>query len=324
MPFGPTSNRLKLMSQLPGDTSLPLFVYGALKPGEISWPIIEQHIIDEPRDAKLLSHKLLVVDGVPTVCNYDGKDVRGSLVTFHSADDAYQELANFEAVPDRYVWSEAEADIPGSHVRCNVLVLANATKTRNDEVEDWNSSGDAFFGFAIPWSYEKLTKLAGKFDKSRPPSPDLYEDFLELQSVFMVLWTLTERIILFRVKNAQPDNLKYNVHMLSTLPEWAAAAASARIDTHIGIRSNRDPFSEQPTRTSAGGFNGWYEARTNVVHRGKGAFKEASSLALMTTDMHNTLAILLQEISPSVKNAWADLTKLDARMHTGRLYVIQQ
>jgi len=311
------------MSQLPGDTSLPLFVYGALKPGEISWPLLEKYVVDH-ETGELRDHKLVVLDGVPTIEPVQGKYLTGHIVHLKNPVEAYTELATFEQVPKNYVWHEVELSTPKTTTKCNALVLANESRSRKDEVSDWSACDDAYLGFAIPWSFSKLKSLAGTFGTSRPPDESLYLDYLELQSVFMLLWALTERMILFRVPDSQNHNLEYNVHRLAHIQEWSKAAERARIDTHIGVRSNLDPFAAEPTRTGKSGFNGWYKVRTNVVHRGKGAFKEASMLARVTLDMHNTLAILLQEISPSVCDLWLELTDTPKEVHTGRLYVIQQ
>ncbi len=309
------------MSQLPGDTSLPLFVYGALKPGEISWPLLQRYVVDH-QTGELTNHKLVVLDGVPTIEPEHGKNLKGQIVHLKNHIEAYAALAEFEQVPKNYVWREVELHETKTTTRCNVLVLANESRSRKDEVSDWSACDDAYLGFATPWSYSKLKSLAGTFGTSRPPDESLYLDYLELQSVFMLLWALTERIILFRVPESQNHNLEYNVHRLAHIEEWSNAAGKARIDTHVGVRSNLDPFAAEPTRTGKSGFTGWYKVRTNVVHRGKGAFKEASMLARVTLDMHNTLAILLQEISPSVRDLWLDLTKTKKEEHTGRLYVI--
>jgi gamma-glutamylcyclotransferase (GGCT)/AIG2-like uncharacterized protein YtfP len=307
------------MSQLPGDTSLPLFVYGALKPGEISWPLLEP-FAESQTNAQVDNYTMHLVDGMPMAKFKERSQLSGFLVTLTNNNEAYKAIGAFENVGTYYVWQEVV--IHGS--RANILRAKSKDKNVGIEIFSWSAAEDPYFSQLIPYSFEKLPQLSlvlkGVGDTSKSP---YIHAFLELQSVYMLLWAMLERLYLFRVGYTKKQ-LGEKIEHLEGLEEWTQAFNQAGVTTKRTILPHSESWKSPPRGEDLTSFDDWQTARNNIVHRGKGNQNEVHLLLRMTIDMHNTLAILLQDISPSVCNLWLELTKTKKDEHTGRLYVIQQ
>lgn len=303
---------------------LPLFVYGALKSGEFAHRIALPFLASEPAPADAKGFELHVLDGVANAVPNANSFVTGELLSFSNPDAAYRKIEEFEDVPQFYVWAETET----SRGMANILVSTNPnSKSRHEQVNRWSSAQDGLLGYGIPWSHARLTQLIPRLSDS---SHD-YEFWLayhDLQSAFQLLWSITERILLFHDGPAERDrNLGDKVGWLKQMrkhPDLAAAVEAARIEHQMGVRSNRSPSSPEPFRTGDFGFQAWYEMRNNVVHRGKGTRLEKGPLKTAAIDLHNTLAIYLQDNSTPIKKLWLDLTGTKSEAYSDWLYQIQR
>lgn len=307
------------MSQLPGDTSLPLFVYGALKPGEISWPLLEP-FADSHETARLDDFSIYLIDGMPMAKHSQGKSLSGHIVTLKNPMEAYRAIAAFENVGEYYLWQTVVVD----HAYANALVAITGEKNKGVQLDYWSTEHDPYFAQLIPMVFEKISPLRTILrGSSLGWDAEYIRAFLEVQSLYLLLWAMLERLYLFRVGYSD-KKLKDKVDHIQQLDEWRKAFNAAEIvtkrpaQTHSQVRHPRHE-SEEPT-----GFADWLKVRNNIAHRGKGNQNEVKFLLRITIDMHNTLAILLQEISPSVRDLWLELTNTKKQEHTGRLYVIQQ
>jgi len=307
--------------KLPDDTSLPLFVYGALKPGEISWPFIAPHVLSHSQ-AVVFSHALALVDSVPTAYKSPKSELHGFLVQLRSGQ-AYEKISDFENAPKNYSWQVVEVD----GLPANILVARRNIKTRSDVINDWSASHDPYLSGVIPFSFEKLTHLKMLNHRGVGWDPEYIRDFLDLQSTYLLLWVLVERTMMFREGMPSDDqNLTSRIKDLDSNREWLTAVSLAKIQAQTGYRSASDPYRDEPFRFDEA-FSGWYRVRNNIAHRGKGVQAEVGFLLQSTVDLHNTMAILLQSISPAIAADWArrnnsDLTKDLSVPQTTRLYKI--
>lgn len=304
--------------------NLPVFVYGALKSGEFAHRIIRPFLTGEPVGADAQGFELHVLDGVANAVPKSNSFVEGELLAFGDAEAAYRKIEEFEEVPKSYVWSETETQAG----KANILVAANPeSNSRHEQVNKWTSAQDGLLGYGIPWSHARLTQLIPRLSDS---SHD-YEFWLayhDLQSTFQLLWSITERVLLFHdgpvgLKSSLGDKVGWLKDMQKH-PDLRAAVELARIEHQMGIRSNKDPSSLKPLRTGEFGFQAWYAMRNNVVHRGKGTRIEKGPLKTATIDLHNTLAIYLQRNSTPINKLWLELTGTKGEAYSGQLYQIQR
>lgn len=308
------------------NVDLPLFVYGALKSGEFAHRIVEPLLEADPQPARATGLELLVLDGVAFAIRNDTTSVRGEILNFKDAESAYATVSKFEDVPNFYVWAEIETNLG----RANTLISADPkVKTRYDKVDDWTSAKDGLLGYGIPWAYARIENLKPMLKgKDTERDFEFWMAYHDLQSTYLLLWSITERILLFHDGPAERlrslgDKVEWLKDMVKH-PDLRAAVEKAKIADRLGVRSNLNPHSADPKRAGKYGFEAWYRVRNNVTHRGKSTRVENSTLLTATIDLHNTLAIYLQENSSSINELWMDLTsKLEVPYSTW-LYKIQK
>lgn len=302
---------------------LPLFVYGALKTGELAHRIVEPFTVESHAAVDAYDLELLVVDGVAMARPAENKVVHGELLRFKDPEVAYKEVAKFEAVPYAYVWHVVET----SAGQANALVSAVEIKSRAEKNLSWTSADDGLLGFGIPWSYARLSELRSKATATASDE-EFWMAYHDLQSTFQLLWSLTERVLLFHDGLGKRDeSLGEKVGWLGDMVKHQGlkeAVAAVRIEHGMGVRSNRNPDRENPVRTDKFGFPAWYEMRNNVVHRGKGTRVERGALWTATVDLHNSLAYFLQHNSDSIEKLWRKLTSADGVAYPTWLYKIQK
>lgn len=306
------------------NTDLPLFVYGALKQGEVAHRIVQPLLAKPPVPALADGFELMVVDGVAIAIKSFSISIEGELLYFDDPGLAYKRIADFEDVPGVYEFEETS--INGNPA--NILVSSNASlKTRHDKLTKWTGADDGLLAYGIPWAFARLESLRSNLkDTSR--DYEFWMAYHDLQSTFQLLWSIVERILLFHDGTKHRDMpLGDKISWLRDMqkhPDILEAVDAVRIETQMGVRSNRSPGSAHPNRTGAIGFPAWYEMRNNVVHRGKSTRVEQGVLWTATVDLHNTIAYFLQHNSDPINNLWTNLTSQQELPYSTWLYKIQK
>ena len=305
------------------DLELPFFAYGALKSGEMAHRIVEPFLSSECVPASGFDHALWVVDGVAKCSPSEGSSIRGQIMNFKNPEVAYAAIAKFEDVPNFYSWQQLRT-LAGF---ANVLIATEESKSRQEKVDAWSSAEDGLLAYGIPWAYQRI-RNAENVVLSNAHDYEFWMAYHDLQSTFQLLWSITERILLFH------DGPEHRERLLGDKVAWLrdmlkhpglkAAVEQVRIDHTIGFRSNLEPHAEHPRRAGEFGFQAWYDARNNIVHRGKGTRIEKGALWTITVDLHNTLAYFLQNNSEPIKKLWTNLTSDEKPAYSTWLYKIQR
>ena len=310
------------MTEMP-DFELPFFAYGALKSGEMAHRIVEPFLSSECVLASGLEHALWVVDGVAKCSPSEGSSIQGQIMHFKNPEVAYADIAKFEDVPNFYSWQQLKT----SAGFANVLIATEETKSRQEKVGAWSSANDGLLAYGIPWAYQRIIN-AQTSGRSTSSDYEFWLAYHDLQSTFQLLWSITERILLFHDGPEKRDrSLGAKVGWLKdmrTHPGLKVAVTKAGIDEKLGIRSNSAPQAEHPRRTGEFGFQAWYDMRNNIVHRGKSTHVERGILLTSTVDLHNTLAYFLQNNSEPIKKLWTNLTSDEKPPYSTWLYKIQR
>jgi gamma-glutamylcyclotransferase (GGCT)/AIG2-like uncharacterized protein YtfP len=303
---------------------LPLFVYGALKQGELAHRIISPLLSKSPVMTQVDGFELMVVDGIALAIKSKSNSIEGELAYFENPALAYKRITDFEDVPGLYHFEEVSA----LGESANILVASNERlKTRYDKITNWTGAQDGLLAYGIPWSYERLENLRLNL---RDTSRDLefWMAYHDLQSTFQLLWSIVERILLFHDGTKNRDMpLGEKISWLREMqkhPDLREAVEKVRIDTQMGVRSNRKPEAAQPHRTGTFGFAAWYEMRNNVVHRGKSTRVENGLLWSATVDLHNTIAYFLAHNSEPINSLWTHLTSMQKLSYDSWLYRIRK
>lgn len=305
------------------NTSLPIFVYGALKVNEIAWHQIRLYV-EGASEATLQDYELRVSDGIAFAAPQVGKIVQGFLVKFNSPDIAYDKISNFEGVnqkKSRYKWTQV--NISGKPA--NLLELKGNLPSYVEAIS-WSLHDDEVFSKGIPWLHDKM-KLA--IEKLRPvavpgPKPQAYWDsYFQLQGCYLFMWGVQERLELFRFGVTDDEKvLEGNGRLVSarTMKDrreemgrdllFQESVKAADIDKTLEVRDSRIPTGDSRV-SSRNPLSTWYEIRNNITHHAKGSERDIEKLVVASADNFNALFHYLKLISPRLAQEWGHLTTIE-------------
>ncbi len=171
--------------------TLPLFVYGFLRPGEIAYPRIEDLVasIDHAR----INGRLWLRDGLLLLERADASSVEGFLLHFGSdqAEIAYRRIDALEPY-DLYRWDTSEVSVGADVVEANVL-LGKSPRSGSEswDAEEWRVADDPLFN-------EALQEIESISAEPRPDDPTEPRTFFRKQMAYLLLWTSIERYVSLR------------------------------------------------------------------------------------------------------------------------------
>jgi hypothetical protein len=288
-------------------------VYGNLKPGELGYDRISEHVSGNPEEAEVRGH-IWVRDGVP-LANLKSDDdeqsderemISGYVLTL--SPEGYEEVCEFE--PAKYYrWSTAKCVEPAGRV---VNVLRAARGVRPDrgggDVLDkpWTSALDPLFTYGLAEVATTLRNEGHERFESGPvlDYPQGWPRFYRLQAAYMLTCSILERIAFWVAPNEGPTAA---VKTVGVQPEFVAAVE--QVDVKIPQRDvyRADRPTERAKLEAPGDFANWaYQVRSNLMHRGKSAWSEAELVRTTLIDLHDVLRVYLSAKVPEFLNAWAE------------------
>jgi gamma-glutamylcyclotransferase (GGCT)/AIG2-like uncharacterized protein YtfP len=253
----------------PEDLALPLFVYGALKPGLPAYEQLQGYVADA-RSA-VVSGQLWVRDGLPLLRIDEPGEVYGFLLRWKPGSEmqAYNNVCLFEP-RNHYQWSTVTVDA-GSVA--NVL-LARRPKKANPVFLDscvWRLCDDPAFGPALDEIQTALSEI-----ESTPPSSKnfMWRRFFRAQMAYLLLWSVLERLaaFCFGPGNAPMQRIT-RLHELEGIPEALLKHVSRIGETVADTRNPAKAIKLDPSNPQ-GCFDYYYTVRSNLSHRGKAVFDD--------------------------------------------------
>jgi hypothetical protein len=185
---------------------------------------------------------------------------------------AYATISDFE--PTRqYRWTEADLIEPA--IRANLLRGDRLDRGAQPyEGERWSGRDDPVFRFAMEVVADTIRRDAGDLFESEPVDAFDWCRLFRLQSGYLLLWAVVERLAalaygpmldpMAKVNSLGPDSDFQEILRQVVRPNEAAAFDSR--DPKKRYRLDRD----QPDRAPLY----FYAVRSNLSHRGKGAYND--------------------------------------------------
>ncbi|WP_158289915.1 gamma-glutamylcyclotransferase [Micromonospora sp. S4605] len=271
---------------------LPLFVYGSLKPGELAFgllePLVSRHV------EATVAGVIRLRDGLPLFDSSTSGRVRGSLLSFPAdgAEEAWQIVAEFEPAA-QYRWKTTEAmTADGQSITANVLAGVKLQHgISGDPVPEWSASQDPVLGEGLAEVRRLVLEAAPQGVQAQPDGPDFWHQFFRLQASYLLLWSVVERYTALRYGPAQAPMAR--VRRLDGDPTFQAALRTVGAETDSVVDS-RDPTVKITLRPDGtGGARYYYGVRSNLSHRGKGAFRDARLVLKAVVELHDAMLVLL-------------------------------
>lgn len=262
---------------LPPKVQLPLFVYGALKPGMPAFESIRRFVAYQPKRNKV-EGELFVRDGLPLL-SLNGHDiVEGFVVDWHEGqkEAAYRSVCEFEP-RKHYVWCEVELS-PGRHA--NVLGIRYPGKGNPQRIYStkWQLTDDPAFGKGMATIRDVINEIEAS------QHWDAWQRFFRAQMAYLLLWSILERLsaLCFGPGHDPMQRVK-QLHELRGMPKL--------LELHVHrsdeVSDSRDPdarYRLDPSNAKKC-FDYYYQVRSNLSHRGKAVHSEVDKVTKSLTEL---------------------------------------
>jgi hypothetical protein len=261
----------------PDDLSLPFFAYGIFRPGQLAYFRVRDFV--ERVDVPAIVHgSLLIRDGLPIIDRESPGEVVGALIKFaeRHAVDGYAQISALEPAK-QYWWCESKvtADTGTSGgVVANVLMGRSPDKGsipwEGHEGEEWDGWTDPLFTTALDVVEETLAEA--DFDWDLRP-------LFRLQMAYLLLWSSIERYASLRYYLGRGD-VWQKVKQVASEPAFGLS-----LQQHVAERREvrrADEPSDKATLDESRpskAVDYYYQMRSNITHRGKGAPNDYDNLA---------------------------------------------
>lgn len=254
----------------PADVSLPLFVYGALKPGMPGHEVLKPFIQREPQKDCLVG-ELFVRDGLPLLILNDSARTEGFVLTWKSGQEtaAYEAVCAFEP-RKHYVWTPVKLE---SGLSANALKARYPNKGNPQPLHSasWKLTDDPAFGEGLD-----VIRFVNEETRSSMQWND-WERFFRAQMAYLLLWSILERLSALSFGPVQdPTQRAHRLHELDGIAELIREVVR-RTDR---VADSRDPSTSYVLKSDnpLNCFRYYYQVRSNLSHRGKAVHNEVDKV----------------------------------------------
>lgn len=277
--------------EAPKDSSKPLFVYGALKPRELAFGLVEA-FVTRAEPAKMRG-TLWIRDGIPLLDLAANDRVSGWLLWFEGTrlDEAWSAVCSFEPAA-QYGWDIQPARSSGEEVAANVLVGRKlGAGTAAEPISEWSARKDPVFTEGLAEVRRLISEAAPGGVASQPDTAEFWQLFFRLQAAYLLLWSVVERYTAFRFGPAIDPTKRAG--MLDHDDAFQAAVLASRAKPGVVVDS-RDPERKyRLAEDGAGAAQYFYAVRSNLSHRGKSAYSDAQLVYKAATELAAIMEILV-------------------------------
>ena len=277
---------------LPDDSSLPVFVYGTLMEGQPGFHQLEKFA---PRVSTAHVQGLLYLrDGLPLLAVGSGGPVTGQLLEFpkESQGQALNAICQFE--PRKiYKWCEVKT-LQG--IRANALQGIDLDKGGAEPApaNRWFLDMDPMFSDALDVVRATNNAYAIEAFPNSPENVDWNRAF-HIQMAYLLLWSVLERFSVLAIGPAVGPNKR--VTELGMLPSVVNAVKALEVSKRHAFdsRSPGDKPAVLDVRGKPERAMGYYYAiRSNLSHRGKGAWRDAETVRLSLNELLTVMTAILK------------------------------
>lgn len=280
----------------------PFFVYGTLQPTELAFRRIAP-LVAAARPAELADFGMFVRDGLPGLQVAEGARVHGYLL--YAVPEAVQALREtIRAFEPKDLYAEVSVTVARAD---GTSVKALTHKLRKDDrgapeywdEDHWTCAEDPLFLFGLPQLTRSIALAAEVPGYPDSMDPRFWTNYLPILGQFLALCGVLERYLTLAYA---PSSVWSQLGDLgdSDAGRRASERAPAPSETTVFSTDRLDAVRWAPGNE----WRFWYQVRSNAVHRGKAAFRDADLVATSAVGLSTALTALLGEEIPGLQEAW--------------------
>ena len=279
----------------PVDWCRPLFIYGTLMKGQPGFHQLEK--FDPNIRLARVKGRLAIRDGLPLLHPGAGGKVAGQLLTFSPdvQNDALRVICAFEP-RELYEWCAVDTD---DGVRANALKGINIDKGGVEylDAEGWELGFDPVFSSALNVVESVAQSAQSTLPFTSVPGEALdWERAFRLQMAYLLLWSIIERFstLALGVLEKPTARVTKGFGRLKDVDELIREAVPSEPRE---IFDSRDPGG-RPIKlmksNPVSAMKYYYAVRSNLSHRGKGAWKDANTVRLSLNELKQVMSSLFR------------------------------
>ena len=279
---------------VPESCDLPFFSYGCFQPGEPAHRRIAKFLDVEPVFAAATG-RLMVRDGLPLLdISNESSFTEGALLNFGPdwTNDAYTLVSEFEPRA-LYRWERITLLEPKSDALCVVgRKLGHGNAEPMEDTTRWSHALDPVFGAGMVVIGEGVERFRNYEFQPAPPNNFDWQSFFRAQMLYLLLWSAVERYCSLAYGPAL-DPVQRILNMGAD-PMFGKALAGGDIQDRE-VFDSRDPGSRYRllAEDPISACKYYYQVRSNLSHRGKGAWKDGETVRLSLCELFNILDQML-------------------------------
>lgn len=276
---------------LPNNSSLPIFVYGTLMEGQPGFHQLEKFA---PRVSTAQVPGLLYLrDGLPLLDLGNGGPVTGQLLAFpeETQEEALGIICQFEP-PEHYEWRQVET-LNG--VRANALQgrYLNRGGTESAPGSCWSLDMDPVFSDALEVVRSTANVHAGEAFPNSPEKVDWNRAF-HIQMAYLLLWSVLERFSALAIGPAVNPNKRISeLGRLEAVLDAVKSLDSPVRKVFDSRKPNVKPYVLDVREKPEKAMGYYYAVRSNLSHRGKGAWRDAETVRLSLNELLTVMTAVL-------------------------------
>lgn len=294
---------------------LPFLTYGFFKPDQLAFSQIKEYT-NKKITPVYINAKLKHVNGMPVLVKEfrDGSQpVKGYVIRFRKKDSkkAYELICKSKDM-HIYKWDTLKID----NQTVNVLVSADPEKMKNiyrdpdmpdplQNLYDYQWENDPVYKNMFYFIDSRFDEVQSKISTRsiNPNTRDLAVLFVEVQSLYMVLWSALDRFLTFRYGLSQKKNL-----ISLSEEEFFKDALEEHVKSNHTVLSaeNLKQITLDKKSPKCSAFY-YYTLRNNVVHNGKMNVNEIEMLFDALKELLNIFEYILNAVKDETKKNLYDL-----------------
>jgi gamma-glutamylcyclotransferase (GGCT)/AIG2-like uncharacterized protein YtfP len=280
------------------------FVYGTLKPGELGFGQIKQHVVHaEP--AHVVHYGIFLRDGLPAMNDYPGGRTEGFLLFPKNGEEELllSAIALFE--PKHLYRRDRVHVVNSTGQKCEAQThLAKAPDSGFKELLEpgrWTAARDPLFLHGLPETRRLILQAPRRQGHAIDSSmPDFWRAYVPMLGHFLVLCSILERFITF----AYPGkSIGQRLEAFTQAPDARTSAQGLEPPPRTTIYSTDK--MDKVTWTPENPWDFWYQVRCNAVHRGKSAEHDLPLVTSCARAMSQALTTVLAGRLPELAREWS-------------------
>lgn len=281
------------------------FVYGTLKPGELGFGRISEHI-ERANHAHVDEVGIYLRDGLPALNELPGGRVLGYVLVPKVGHEyaLTSALALFEP-KHLYTVTRVQATVASGDVLAVTAHFAKSPDAGFIELLEhgwWTATRDPLFRYGLPQTRRLIEELPLRNVKAVDSNmPSFWQAYVPVLGHFLVLCSILERFTTFSYPG---KSINERLQGFIESADAKSAARGLRPPPRTTIYSTDKLAEVEWSTTNPWDF--WYQVRCNAVHRGKSAQHDLPLVTSCARSMSKALMTVLAGRLPDLAREWRD------------------